>query len=334
MKIENDKLLLNVALEGGAYTDFHLKEFPVNPVNWKTDNPEHPPLQGHFLCFDRWGPPAEAEKTLGIPLHGEVNLQTWKLLSGQNKNRKKVRMACNLPIANLRITRTIGIPGEESVFKVNEKIENLNTGDKLYNIVQHVTIAPPFLDPSVIIDTNAGKGFINKLDGSLSQDNVIINWPKVVHSGYEIDLRQFKSERPLLASFVFNEVGEYGWVTACNPSLGLLFGYLWRTGDYPWINFWSSMANGVPLAFGMEFGTTGLHEDFSIVTKKGKILGQSLYEVIEAGGIVEKSFFCFIVKVAKGFKGVAKINYNNSFIEIKERNEFSNNVIILNTKTS
>jgi len=40
------------------------------------------------------------------------------------------------------------------------------------------------------------------------------------------------------------------------------------------------MENGVPMAFGLEFGTTGLYEQMLIVAKKGKIFGQNIYDVI------------------------------------------------------
>jgi hypothetical protein len=47
----------------------------------------------------------------------------------------------------------------------------------------------------------------------------------------------------------------------------------WKTEDYPWINFWRSMSNYIPVALGMEFGTTGMHEPFPVIAKKGKIFG-------------------------------------------------------------
>ena len=70
MKIDNSKVVLQVNLTGGAYFDFHFKDLPINPINWQTKDPEQPPFMGHFLCFDRWGPPTEAEKINGFQHHG------------------------------------------------------------------------------------------------------------------------------------------------------------------------------------------------------------------------------------------------------------------------
>ena len=91
-----------------------------------------------------------------------------------------------------------------------------------------------------------------------------------------------------------------------------MLGYIWKTEDYPWINFWRSMENGVPMAFGMEFGTTGLHEPFPVLAKKGKIFGQNIYDFIDAGEIISKSFTAFLAKIPEDYKGVEKIEIRDS----------------------
>ena len=58
MKIENNKAVLEVNLNGGSIPDFHLKELPLNPLNWRSKDTTMPPFMGHFVCFDRWGPPS------------------------------------------------------------------------------------------------------------------------------------------------------------------------------------------------------------------------------------------------------------------------------------
>ena len=54
---------------------------PINPINWHTKESEKPAFMGHFLCFDRWDPPTDAEKTNGFGHHGEANSEVWELLS-------------------------------------------------------------------------------------------------------------------------------------------------------------------------------------------------------------------------------------------------------------
>ncbi len=328
LKIENSKVLLEIRLNGGSYINFQLKSLPLNPINWCTKDPNQPPFKGHFLCFDRWGPPTDAERVNGFRHHGEANLQIWKLLPEQQKlNRlKELSLFCNLPMGGLQLTRKVELSEDEPVFFVEEEIKNLNKYGRMYNIVQHVTIAPPFLDKSTLFDTNAEKGFENKMDGSFDQEENVMTWPEVDCRGEKINLRQFKHNWPLVSSFVYRKNDKYGWITTCNPNKGLLLGYLWRIEDYPWINFWRSMENDEPVAFGMEFGTTGLHEPFPVVAKKGKIFDQNIYDFIDANEVVRKSFTAFLAKIPQNYSGVDRIEINNSFFVIKEKKGNCNDI--------
>ena len=229
---------------------------------------------GHLLCFDRWGPATDAERVNGFLHHGEVSTQAWKTMdeSLHKDGLTGCSMMCSLPMGGLQLTRRIELSEDEPVFFVTEEIKNLNKYGRMFNIVQHVTIAPPFLDKSTLIDNNTEKGFEDKMDGSLDQEEPVLKWPEAIHNGEKISLRQFQDEWPCVSSFAFSQNDKYGWVTACNPGQKLMLGYIWETEDYPWINFWRSMKNDVPVAFGMEFGTTGLHEHFRWLLKKGKYL--------------------------------------------------------------
>jgi hypothetical protein len=329
LKMENGNIELLVNLNGGSYFDFHLKDLPLNPISWRGTKPGELIFMGHFLCFDRWGPPSAAEKANGFRHHGEVNTETWELLTAPQTvdGRLSSSMQCELPMAGLQLTRKIELSAGEPVFFVTEKIKNLNRNGRMFNIVQHVSLAPPFLDKSTLFDNNTLQGFEDRNDGSLNQDEIILKWPQVIHNGEKVSLRQFEVGWPEVSSFMFDQNEEYGWVTACNPSKNLMLGYIWKTGEYPWINFWRSMENGVPKAYGMEFGTTGLHEPFPVVAKKGKIFGRNIYEFIDAGEIVSKSFTAFLSKIPADYKGVADIEISDSLFTIKEKNIVSRDII-------
>jgi len=328
VKMENNNILLLVNLNGGSYFDFHLKDMPINPINWHTKDSVKPAFMGHFLCFDRWGPPSAAEKANGFRHHGEVNTESWELLTAPQiiDGRSTSSMMCKLPMAGLQLTRKMELSADEPVFFVTEDIRNLNRNGRMFNIVQHVSIAPPFLDKSTLFDNNTLQGFEDREDGSLDQDETILKWPEVNHNGEKVNLRQFEGEWPRVSSFVYNQNDKYGWVTACNPGKKLMLGYIWETEDYPWINFWRSMENGVPMAFGMEFGTTGLHEPFPVVAKKGKIFDRNIYAFIDANEVISKSFTAFLAKIPEDYKGVEKIEISNSLIIIKEKNRISRDI--------
>ncbi len=327
--LENNRVILNISLQGGSYTDFHLKDFPLNPLNWMISNPALPPFRGHFLCFDRWGPPTEAEKLNGFQHHGEVNTVKWKILKKPftvNGNTA-CSMKCRLPMGKLELTRYVELPQKEPVFIVTEEIKNLNPYGRMYNIVQHVTLAPPFLDVNTIFDNNTEKGFEDKEDGSLNQENPLLNWAEAkTPDGKTISLRQFQHEWPRVSTFTFEKKEKYGWTTAANREKKLLLGYLWKTEHYPWINFWRDMKENVPHAFGMEFGTTGLHEPFTIVAEKGKIFDQNIYEFIDADKSVKKSFVGFLTKIPDNYRGVEQIKVGKTSFTLKERAKESRDI--------
>jgi len=321
-------MVLQVNPEGGSYSDVHLKDLPVNPINWETIDPEQPPFKGHFLCFDRWGPPTEAEKANGFRHHGEVNTQKWKVYEQPHliSDITTCEMSCRLPMGGLELTRKIELPQNEPVFYVTEEIKNMNKYGRMFNIVQHVTLAPPFLDTSTLFDNNTEKGFEDKEDGSLNQEEPVLKWPEVMHKEEKINLRLFQNEWPRVSSFVYSEDEKFGWVTAANPCKNLLLGYIWKTDDYPWINFWRYMENGVPLAFGMEFGTTGLHEPFPVVAKKGKIFNRNIYEFIDADEVIRKSFAGFLAKIPDDYHGVEKIEVDKSAFTLREKRKKSRDI--------
>ncbi len=330
MKIENNQTVLEINLNGGSISDFHLKDLPVNPLSWRNKDTTMPPFMGHFLCFDRWGPPSEGEKLNGFQHHGEVNTITWKVLSEPRINDGKIScsMTCTLPMGGLELTRRIEMPVDGTVAFVREEIKNLNKYGRMFNIVQHVTLGPPFLDKTTLFDNNTEKGFENKGDGSPDQEEPVLRWPRTVHNGKKVSLRHFHDPWPLVSSFVYSPGDKYGWTSASNPGKNLLLGYIWKTEDYPWINFWRSMENDIPLAFGMEFGTTGLHEPFPVVAKKGKIFNRNLYDFIDAGEVILKSYTVFLARIPDDYQGTDKIEITDSSVIVREKKRPSRDIVL------
>jgi hypothetical protein len=328
VKMGNIKIELFINLKGGSYFDFHLKDLPVNPISWRGTEPEEKMFMGHFICFDRWGPPSPSEKANGFRLHGEASTQFWELIGAPVSldELSECSMRCLLPMAGLQLTRKIEISEMEPVFFVKEEIKNLNKNGRMFNIVQHVTLGPPFLDRTTLFDNNTLKGFEDREDGSLNQDKIVLKWPAMEHNGEKVNLRQFENEWPGVSSFVYDHNDEFGWVTACNPSKKLMIGYIWKTEDYPWVNYWRSMEGGIPMAYGMEFGTTGLHEPFPVVAEKGKIFGQNIYAYIDAGEVISKSFTAFLAEIPEDYNGVEKIEVDDSQFVIKEKSKSSRDI--------
>lgn len=330
LTIQNKSVVVTINLKGGAYSDFHMIENPLNPLDWEqAETPSLPSFRGHFVCFDRWGPPSEGEAKNGFKHHGEVNDQVWELLKESEKSENYIQstMRCSLPMGGMQLTRDIYLSSDQPLMKVTEKVKNLNKFGRMYNIVQHVTLAPPFLDKKTIFDNNTDKGFENKENGSLDQETPVLYWPDVIHKNQNINLRHFKDEWPRVSSFKFKDNDKIGWTTVANTDKNLMLGYVWDTDHYPWVNYWRSMQNNIPSAFGIEFGTTGLHEPFPIVAKKGNIFGQNIYDFIDANDVKSKSFIAFMATIPSDYKGVKEIVYNNSELIIKENSDTLRDII-------
>ena len=330
--LEGEIARISVDTAGGSIVDFRLIEQGLNPLNW--NYPEKgdlkPRTMGHFICFDRWGQPSAQELKNGMPFHGEAAQVVWKVLLQPMKKDGTIKavMSCKLPIGGMTVKRTLNLYENAPVLMVREEFTNVNKLGRICNVVQHSTIAPPFLDKSVLVDSNAHKGFPRSSPMPTPEEPVVY-WPKIVFNDKFIDLRRLiDDQNPNVASFVFPEGVKYGWVTACNPGKGLLIGYLWDVSDYPWINFWRYLEDGKPDARGLEFGTTGLHEPFGVLVAKGKIFGRSLYEYYDAGQTIVKTYTAFLSRIPANYKGVEDVHFQDGKIVIKEKGENGTKSII------
>jgi hypothetical protein len=317
-----------VDLGGGSISDFHLGDDGLNPLQWDSWSfspnpdgpaPDLPRSMGHFLCLDRWGSASDAEKANGMTNHGEAT-QVWWSISHELTTRtgkKNLRLRAELPMAGMKVERSILMLESSAVVWVQEYVTNENPIGRVYNIVQHPTIGGPFLRETTRVDTNAVRGFMQERPMP-NPEEVEVRWPEGQKlDGSEVDLRYLKGDHdPGVVSFVLEE--DLGWVTASSPETGLLLGYFWRKSDYPWVNIWRNAKNGKPFARGLEFGTTGLHRPGKDLVEKGKIFDQNLYRYIDASETQVFSYGMFLMEIPKDFAGVKKVNYGDGKITVVE----------------
>ncbi len=319
--LENEIARLVIDIAGGSIPEFRFNDSKLNPLNWGSRNSgDQPGTMGHFLCCDRWGPPSEAEAKNGMPYHGEATKVVWEVQKNIEATSAaiNVRMAAELPLAGLRIDRSVTLASASAFFLVNEKITNKNKLGRIFNIVQHPTIGPPFLDENCVVDSNGQLGFAQReLMPRPEQPEFI--WPSAItKEGKQISMRQMiDSEDPSVTSFVIDE--DFGWAVASNRKRGLLFGYIWKRSDYPWFNHWWKLKDGKPHARGLEFGTTGLHQPFSVLVKKREIFGRQLFEFLDADEDTTKSYGCFLSKIPEDYLGVGKVMIEGNSLVIVER---------------
>ena len=298
---------------GGAYINFYLKNDSINPFTWSLKSEQMPennkggaPFQGHFLCLGRWGAPTPGEMEMGVPHNGEATNSMWTV---EDISSKRLVMAYESTIDDMDIVREVGLIGNEALFKVTERVRNTNTVGRLNNIVQHVTIGPPFLSQSTLVYTNAGPGFF--------QDHSYPNphrweyeWPNAKDSlGNEYNLQHSDIDHNYVSTHLIED--SVGWIAAWNPERMLLLGYVWQKKDYPWVNVWNHMNDGKPVAKGLEFGTTGIGRPYQdLLAVDTRFHGYNSFEFLDAGEEVEKSFYGFLIKIERDIQGIISISIN------------------------
>ena len=275
----------------------------------------------HFLCLDRWGPPTDAELHNRMPFHGEASRVEWKQAGAMEHQGGRIlaAMEASLPLAGLQVRRTVALSESTSFFTVSETVTNRNKLGRVYNMVQHATIGPPFLDETTVVDSNAERGFMQS-SPLPNPEQPEIRWPQATKDGKPVDLRRLTTNPdPNVTSFVID--GDLGWVTATNAARELAVGYIFRTADYPWLNIWRHVQNGKPLARGLEFGTTGLHQPFPVLIGKPQIFGRPTFTYLDAGESATRSYSAFLIKVPQDFAGVGRIQYRDGRIVVHERGD-------------
>lgn len=319
-------------LSGGGFIEFRMNDKSLNPLNWEVSsdsrpgNPVSPRPQGHFLCLDRWGAPSKAELAKGIPFHGEAPHVRWQIKEALSNRvgQLNAAMTCALPLAGIEVERKIELEANSAVLVVSESVKNVGSLGRIYNVVQHPTIAPPFLNESTIVNSNASFGFSQ--DGPIPRSNQeAVQWPHMRIGDQVADLSQFRGDsqngteaRSDVSSFVFADDVKIGWVTAFDRKSRLLLGYCWQTSDYPWLNIWRFRKGASVLARGLEFGTTGYHQPFPILVKQHRILDRRLYEHIDADETQSRSYIAFLANTPEDFRGVLLVSHADGAIQIQD----------------
>lgn len=318
--LESSSASLVTTIGGGCIVDFHLnRPDALNPLNWSlsdlgTEEPDYskPEPAGIFICYDRWGSPSPKEAENGMPFHGEASHVFWTVdsVTQEGELGPSLQMSCDLPIAGLALERQVVLDREAPVAFVQEHFDNRNLLGRIYNVVQHCTIGPPFLTGNTIVNCNAGLGFIASDDSWPDVQQTLFMWPKVkLKDGKQVDLRYLeKFFEPGLTSFVVTE--EFGWSTAASPEHGLLIGFIWRTSDYPWFNVWRHTKADQPSARAMEFGTTGGHKTFDELVAKKEIMDKPLFEWIDSAERKAKEYMIFLTEIPKDYSGTEKISFS------------------------
>jgi hypothetical protein len=323
ISIGNETASLSVDLYGGSITNFSLRDGGINPLTFKykpADMPEHnrsgASYRGHFICLGRWGAPTSGEINAGIPDHGQAANMIWEHTTSI---QKLLKMQVLTPLEGLHIKRVIEMDDVSPVFKVGEYITNVNPLSRLYNVVQHPTLAKPFLTNNTIVNCNADRGFNYRLSTKPLQHAA--KWPYgIMEDGGKMNISRADKAYSSVFSYTVEKDAQYGWITAYSPEFNLLLGYLWRRETYPWLSLWQDF-DGPDIRYrGLEFGTTGMHKPYKQIIDEGnhEVFGERSYLMIDAGEMQQKNYLGFMTGTPDNFTEVSDVNLANGQISIKE----------------
>jgi len=121
--------------------------------------------------------------------------------------------------------------------------------------------------------------------------------------GGVVDLRVY-NDSPMSARFTTHLMDPqrgHAWFVAFSPESKLLFGYIWRRADFPWLGIWEENHcrehapwNGRSLTRGMEFGVSPMPESRREMIDRGSLFGERVYRWIPAKGTLRAEYRAFL----------------------------------------
>ena len=197
---------------------------------------------GHFLCLDRWG---AGDRSRTGSRHGLARRRPRACGGPQMRTVRTedghlvAQMSAELPLAGLKVSRSIRMAQDRAVFAVAEAVTNTRHLGRVYNIVQHPTIGPPFLDESTRVDANGTRGFMQETPhAECPRTPRCAGLIALKKDGTKVDIRHLTGDAsPAVVSYIIEEKIRLDPRPA-TPAKGLLIGYIWPEKEYPWFDAW------------------------------------------------------------------------------------------------
>jgi hypothetical protein len=301
IEIGNDKLTVAVTSPGGRIARVVLREgeslSPIASI-------------GHFLALDGFGAPSEQEQKLGMPFHGEANRQPVHVIASHEGGPVHlITMQSSLPLAQETLTRTLQVTDGESVVYVTSQLESSLAIDRPVSWAEHATIGPPFLERGkTVVDMSAASCRVRpwkagSIPGHLAYEKDF-KWPMApTNDGGQADLRVVPTDHNWLdlASCQMDPARRLEFVTALQLEKHLLYGYVFRREDYPWLMSWMNFTGDEKAARGMEFSTQPFDVSHRETVAMSPLFGTPTFRWLPAKATIETRFLLFYTRVPDDF---------------------------------
>jgi hypothetical protein len=315
IKIANDRLELTIDAKGGRFSRLVMRDGePLSPLA----------AIGHFLALDGFGAASAEEQVLGMPFHGEANSQVFEI---GKRDAKSVTMRATLPLAQEALTRTIELVDGESVVYVTSHLESQVTVDRPVSWAEHATIGPPFMEKGkVVVDMPAANCRVRPykpgaIPGHLVYDRDF-KWPTApTVDGGKADIRVIPTDHNWLdlASCQMDPSRRLAFVTALHLEKHVVYGYVFRRQDYPWLMSWMNFTGDDHAARGLEFSTQPFDISHQETVAMSPLFGTPTFRWLPAKAKIETRFVIFYTKVPEGFVGIDDVTLEGGKLTIVDR---------------
>jgi beta-lactamase superfamily II metal-dependent hydrolase len=314
--LANDKIELTTLANGGSFSKLLLRDGePLSPFGRVT----------HMLALDGFGAPSREEAALGMPFHGETGRQVFKILATHESGPvHSVVIQATLPLAQEVFTRTIELADGESVVRVTSDLESLLSVDRPISWAEHSTIGPPFMEKGkVVVDMPATNCRVRPYKPGEIPGHLVygkdFTWPMApTNDGGHADLRVIPTDHNWLdlASCQMDPARQLEFVTALQLEKHLVFGYVFRREDFPWLMSWMNFTGDDHAARGMEFSTQTFDISHRETVAMSPLFGTPTFRWLPAKSKIETRFLMFYTRVPEGFSGIDNVTYENGKITI------------------
>ena len=317
--LTNDRLELTILGTGGTLAKVLLRDGePLSPLA----------TMGHFLALDGFGAPSEQERAAGMPFHGEASKQAVRVLASQNAGAvHSIVLESVLPLAHETLTRTIEMVEGENVVYVTSDLESGLTVDRPISWAEHATLGPPFLEKGkTVVDMPALSCRVRPfkpgpIPGRLAYERDF-RWPLAPTKDNGLaDLRLVPVDHNYLdlASCQMDPQRKLAFVTALHLDKHLLFGYVFRQQDYPWLMSWMNYTGDSRAARGMEFSTQPFDVSHQETVAMSPLFGTPTFRWLPAKAKLQTRFLMFYVRVPEGFTRIDDVVVEGGKITIVDR---------------
>jgi hypothetical protein len=319
MELSNDKLTLTVAAMGGKFTKLVMREgdgtSPIHTI-------------GHFLALDGFGAASEEEQALGMPFHGEANRREMKVVASNTSGPVRVlTLQSTLPLAQETLTRTMQLIDGENIVYVTSQLESALTIDRPISWAEHATIGQPFLAKGkTVVDMPGVNCRVRPYKPGPIPGHLVYNedfqWPMApTIDGGKADIREVPTDHNWLdlASCQMDTRRRLAFVTALNLEKHLLFGYVFRRADYPWVMSWMNFTGDERIARGMEFSTQPFDVGHRETVTMGPMFGTPTLRWLPARSTIETRYLMFYTRVPTEFMRIDDVRLENGALTIVDQ---------------